>query len=264
MARICLHDPAVIGDYLQQNTALNLYKLGDLDAFFWPHTQWYGWCVAGCIEAVALLYTGDRIPVLLLMEDTAAARQLLHSLVPLLPRRFYAHLRPGQESVLPFVGQGGDVYLRMVQHQAKPVDFQGFLEDYPEISARVLSPQDRQPLDAFYACHYPQNWFNARMLETGAYVALETRDGDLRAVAGIHVLSRPHQLAALGNIAVHQDFRGKGLGLWITAFLSDHLRQHFGIQTLGLNVHIQNQKAQSCYERLGFCGVATYQEWTFE
>ena len=264
MARVCLHDPDVIGHYLQRQTALNLYKLGDLDAFFWPHTQWYAWCVDGQIQAVALLYTGDAIPVLLSMEDSDAALQLLRSLVPLLPRRFYAHLRPGQEVCFPFAGQGGDVYLRMVQTQVKPVSFQSWLEAYPEISPRILTSQDTAALEAFYARHYPQNWFNARMLETGAYVALETENAELRAVAGIHVLSRPHQLAALGNIAVHQDCRGKGLGQWATAFLCEHLRQHFAIQTLGLNVHTQNQKAQSCYERLGFCGVATYQEWTFE
>lgn len=264
MSRVCLHEPEVIAAFLQHNTALNLYKLGDLEPFFWPHTQWFGWQVAGEIQAIALLYTGDKVPVLLLMEDTEPARLLLQSLAPLLPRRFYAHLRAGLEACLPFSAQGGDQYLRMVQVPTDTVDCTSFTADYPTVSARVLSGDDAEALHSFYALHYPQNWFNARMLETGAYMALEGAAGNIVAVAGVHVLSSSHALAALGNIAVDQSCRGQGFGQWITALLCEHLRQRFKIKTLGLNVHVDNQKAQSCYARLGFHGVATYQEWTFE
>lgn len=266
MTRVCLHDPEVIARTLFRQPDLNLYKIGDLADFFWPHTQWFGWQGEEGIEAVALLYCGDELPVLLLMEDTPAAQCLLTDLAPLLPARFYAHLRPQLEQCLPFSGVGGDIYLRMVQRQVA-MDFDAPLvtlqAQRPDLTPRLLDPADAERLQAFYGQHYPQNWFNPRMLATRSYCALETSTQEIVAVAGVHVISEAHAIAALGNIAVHLAHRGQNLGYWVTAFLCQHLRQHLGIQVLGLNVHQDNQKAQACYKRLGFDNVATYQEWTF-
>lgn len=272
MARICLHDPSVIARYLIQESALNLYQIGDLADFFWPHTLWYGWLEADVLKAVALVYTADDMPVLLLMENTPWAHQLLTALAPVLPHRFYAHLRPGLASALPFAGEGGDTYVRMVQKTA--VDsalLQRIATRHEHLCVRVLTPQDQPRVERFYARHYPNNWFNPRMLATGAYLALEDALGcateaeetPFVAIAGIHVLSEAQQVAALGNIAVHQAYQGLGLGQWVTGLLCQRLQAQFGVQTLGLNVHQDNAKAQSCYQRLGFESVATYQEWTF-
>lgn len=268
--RICLHDPAIIADYLRQEPALNLYQIGDLADFFWPHTLWYGWIEKNEIKAVALVYTGDTLPVLLLMEDTPWAHQLLASLAPVLPHHFYAHLRPGLASALPFKGQGGDIYMRMVQKTVlNNTHLETIAARHPHLSTQQLHPQDHPQVEAFYDKHYPQNWFNPRMLSTGAYVALtenhpnEDKKQPILAIAGVHVLSNAQQVAALGNIAVHQDYQRLGLGQWITGHLCQLLRTQLGITTIGLNVHRDNTKAQSCYKRLGFESVATYQEWTF-
>lgn len=268
MPRICLHHRSDIADYLIQESALNLYQIGDLADFFWPHTLWYGWVEADVLKAVALLYTGDEVPVLLLMENTPWAHQLLRSLIPLLPHRFYAHLRPGLAATLPFVGEGGDTYVRMVQKTSVDAVYLNRISTrHPHLTTRVLTPKDREQVEAFYEQHYPKNWFNPRMLATGAYVALteghSAKATGLVAVAGVHVLSQGQKVAALGNIAVHQAQQGLGLGQWITGVLCQRLQVQFGIHTLGLNVHCDNTKAQSCYERLGFESVATYQEWTF-
>lgn len=274
MGRICLHDPAIIAGYLAQESALNLYQIGDLDDFFWPHTLWYGWVEDQQLKAVALVYTADTVPVLLLMEDTPWAYQLLASLAVLLPHRFYAHLRPGLASALPFAGEGGDTYLRMVQETPLNTEVLQKIEArHPQVTSRLLQAKDQEQIEAFYSKHYPKNWFNPRMLSTNAYLALtETSQvdaeasshgsGSLLAIAGVHVLSREQHLAALGNIAVHCDYQGLGLGQWVTGLLCRHLRAQ-GVSTLGLNVRSDNAKAQSCYQRLGFESVATYQEWTF-
>jgi ribosomal protein S18 acetylase RimI-like enzyme len=268
LSRICLHDRSAIADYLVQESALNLYLIGDLADFFWSDTLWYGWQEAGQLKAVALVYTGDKIPVLLLMEDTPWAHQLLTSLTSVLPHRFYAHLRPGLASALPFSGEGGDTYIRMVQKTSiDPKELMGVAKRHPHVRAEVLHPEDQKRVEQFYAKHYPQNWFNPRMLATGTYIALtETNAAEetaLVAIAGIHVLSEAQGIAALGNIAVHQSYQGLGLGQWVTGVLCQHLQDQYGIHTLGLNVHCDNAKAQSCYKRLGFESVATYQEWTF-
>ncbi len=270
--RVCLHNKTRIGTYLKQQAHLNLYKIGDLDPFFWPQTQWFGW-QKEALEAVALLYTGDQIPVLLLMENHAAAGELLASLAPLLPARFYAHLRPQMEHHLKgYRAIGGDTYLRMVQPDTVTSGKGQKVASNPggaEYFTRVLAPADVSEIRAFYAEHYPQNWFNPHMLNTNNYVGLygnhtESVDTQLLAVAGVHVFSEAESLAALGNIAVHTHFRGRGLGTRVTGALCERLRQQFGIQTLGLNVNQCNTKAQRCYEKLGFEKKAIYQEWTFE
>ena len=54
------------------------------------------------------------------------------------------------------------------------------------------------------------------MLETGKYFGIR-REGILVSVAGIHVYSPEYDVAALGNITTHPDFRGQGLGRKVTA-----------------------------------------------
>ena len=99
--RICLHDKREIERHLRKDVYLNIYSIGDLDDFFWPYTCWYASKTAGGIDAVALLYLGQSLPTLLaLSQKTEAMCGLLQSIEYLLPRRFYAHLSPGLESVL--------------------------------------------------------------------------------------------------------------------------------------------------------------------
>ncbi|HNB55321.1 MAG TPA: hypothetical protein PK530_25445, partial [Anaerolineales bacterium] len=60
-----MHDKTEIEAFLRRHIALHIYGLGDLDAFFWPGTQWYGWEQDGEIRALTLLYMAITPPVLL-------------------------------------------------------------------------------------------------------------------------------------------------------------------------------------------------------
>ena len=42
MKLVSLHDKDTIARLLRRVVCLNLYAIGDLDDFFWPHTIWYG------------------------------------------------------------------------------------------------------------------------------------------------------------------------------------------------------------------------------
>ncbi|MGV3523281.1 MAG: GNAT family N-acetyltransferase [Candidatus Sericytochromatia bacterium] len=258
--RICLHDPGQIRAFLQQDPALHLYSMGDLDAFFWPHTSWYGWEVAGELKALALVYSGDALPVLLALgqQPEGALTQLLKALTPLLPARCYAHISAGAEAALSddWSMSGGEPHVRMLLNPH--TDWKA--PDLPAgICIEALTPPHSEELQTFYAAHYPGNWFNARMLESGAYLGLR-QDGALLAVAGIHVYAPAESVAALGNIAVAQKARGKGWGQVITAALCARLRAQ-GIRQIGLNVHADNRPAQACYRQVGFTEKARYGEW---
>ena len=255
-----IQDPVWLADWLQQDAGRYLYELGDLDPFFWPYTRWWGWSEAGQVQALALCYTADPTPVLLLNSPTPAAVNLLQALLDLktgpLSLPCYAHLAPGLIQQLPpeHSFQGGEIYLRMVlEPTALPS-----LPQTQELELRELTAADADDTQLFLQAHYPGNWFNPRMLASKAYLGLFAETG-LVAVAGVHVYSPHYRVAALGNIAVHTHWRGQGLGLLLTTALCRLLLQR-GIDQIGLNVALANQAAQRIYQAAGFKEHARYQE----
>lgn len=256
---VCLHDRSVIEGFLRRNVAVHLYELGDLDDFFWPYTTWYALSEGEQVQALALLYAGTSLPVLLAVaeEDSEPGRDLLGSIVHLLPRRFYAHLTPGLAGVLTaaYRADSHGTHLKMALTDRRPLG----LVDTGEVVR--LSPPDLPALERLYQASYPGNWFDPRMLETGHYYALR-RGEEIVSVAGIHVYSPRYGVAALGNITTRPQFRGQGLATRVLARLCQSLLET--VDTIGLNVKADNAAAIACYEGLGFARVAEYEECMFE
>ena len=101
MPVICLHDKRTIELFLRKNIDLHIYELGDLDDFFWPYTTRYALTDNEIPQAIALLYTGLTLPTLLaLAEPPTYMANLLKSILPILPAKFYAHFSPGLEKVV--------------------------------------------------------------------------------------------------------------------------------------------------------------------
>lgn len=249
-----MRDRARIEAFLRRDRELHVYEIGDLDPFFWPATTWWAAVRGDAIAALALLYRGPAIPTLLVLErrDVEAAAWLASRLSPQLPDPLYSHLSPGLAHAFgdrPREAQG--TYLKMTLRQLAPVD---------TADVERLGALDRTAIDAFYARAYPDNWFDPRMLETGEYFGV--RDGDtLIGVAGVHVVSAQHGVAALGNIATHPEHRGCGIARRTTAAVCSSLLRR--VDTISLNVSAENAAAIRCYRALGFDIAATYEEWRF-
>jgi ribosomal protein S18 acetylase RimI-like enzyme len=246
-----LKDKIRIESFLRRNAALHLYELGDLDDFFFPYTTWYGREVKGDLKAVALLYKGTELPVLLALDSTGSdeIKQLLRDIFNELPGRFYCHLSPGLEDVLK-------ERFEMEPHgrHSKMALFRPGGLEKTDISGVVqLNTADEKEILEFYAAAYPGNWFDARMLKTGQYFGLR-QNGQLVSIAGIHVYSPEYKAAALGNIATLPELRGQGLGTRVTAALCKNLFKT--VDVIGLNVLAENAGAVKCYRKLGFevCG----------
>jgi ribosomal protein S18 acetylase RimI-like enzyme len=262
---LCLHAKEDLESFYRRDAALHLYEIGDLDEFYWAHTTWYGAKDAGELVEVALLYSGLALPTLLaLSRQPDRMRQLLDSIRPLLPVTFYAHLTG--DSVAAFVREDGvtphGTHLKMALQRPEYLDRGGPGADGATVTAaavEALGPEDLPDLVAFYRAAYPGNWFEARMLETGAYFGLR-RGGKLVSVAGVHVLSLLYKVAALGNIATLPENRGQGLAGAVTAALCRSLLPR--VEQIGLNVRADNHGAIACYERLGFAPVGEYGEYT--
>lgn len=253
-----LHDRPTIENFLRQNVHLNLYSLGDLDDFFWSDTTWYALKQGGEITALALMYTGEALPVLLALSDPLEPMcELLSDLRRILPRRFYSHLSPGLEEVL---AQDYRLEAHGRHHKMALVDAAAVrVVDTAQVIN--LRRDDLPAILALYQASYPGNWFDPRMLETGQYYGVW--DGAaLCSIAGIHVYSPAYRVAALGNITTHPALRGRGLGKKVTAKLCQELMHR--IEHIGLNVKADNETAVRVYRQLGFEVIADYGEYTLE
>ena len=254
-----LHSQQEIAEFLRRNSFLHLYSLGDLDDFFWPYTTWYALKDHQQIKQLALLYTGTPLPILLGLteEPTDQMRELLQSILHLLPTRLYTHLSGDLSTVFAgnyHIHSHGAHYKMGLIHKAQ-------VETIDTAQVEPLSSLDVDELEALYRLSYPGNWFDPRMLETGCYYGIR-HEKELVSVAGIHVYSPHYQVAALGNVTTHPAYRGQGLATVVCAKLCQSLLQT--VDYIGLNVKADNVGAIRCYERLGFEYVATYEECALE
>ncbi len=254
MSLVEIRDKQQILSYCLQNKFLHIYSIGDLDDFFWPLTRWYAWLNPG-IEALVLVYNApDQPTVLALTDNISPMLKLLFSLSPLLPNNFYAHLSPGIDNYLEkkYNLEDQGLHLKMAladQAQIKNTD----------TSAAVsLEAEDLAEINALYSASYPGNWFDPRMLETGQYFGI-FHNRKLVSIAGIHVYSPEYNVAALGNITTHPDYRGRGLGTKTTAACCRSLLKSVG--NIGLNIKADNLSALTVYRNLGFTKTAAYHEF---
>lgn len=254
MPVVSLHDKDIIEQFLRRNTPIHLYELGDLDDFFWPYTTWYALKEEGQIEQITLLYTGQVLPVLLAISDhREAMRRLLELLLPILPRRFYAHLS----------GDLANVFVRDYRMQSQGLHYKMALVDPSHLrfvdtsEVIALSTKDLHELQSLYHDSYPVNSFDPRMLETGHYYGIRRNDR-LVAVAGVHVYSPRYKVGVLGNVTTHPDYRGQGLAKAVCAKLCVELLKT--IDAVGLNVKADNASAIAAYRSLGFEMAGKYEE----
>lgn len=257
---ILLTDRVEIESFLRKDVPLHIYQLGDLDDFFWPHTQWYGLKQNDVLTAVILLYTEVDPPVLVALAANEAFQplnELILSMKDKLPSHFYAHMSAGLQTSLA----------NMYQLTSHSVHYKMILIDRSALTAikttevQHLTYEDLEDLKSFYSHSYPGSWFNPRMLETGHYLALYQKD-EMVSAGGIHVYSPSYRVAALGNIATHPKHRGKGYGKVIIAKLCRNLLKT--VDNIGLNVSTDNKSAIACYTRLGFVVNAAYEEFKVE
>lgn len=261
MSTVCLHNKNTIERILKGNINLHIYSLGDLDDFFWPYTTWYASTTSPNIkefDEIVLLYIGQSLPTLLAFSDKPERlNDLVDSLLHLLPQRFHAHLSPGVESIL---GQSYALH-SYGKHLKMALKSHNSIDTYDYSNIELMKCRDLEEIIDFYQRSYPENWFDPRMLETNQYFGIR-ENGSLICVAGIHVYSPKYKVAALGNITTIPEHRGRGYATRVTAKTCQSLLKD--VQHIGLNVKADNNAAISCYKKLGFETIASYNEYTFE
>jgi len=212
-----VHNKEEIEAFLRINVPLHIFELGDLDDFYWPHTTWYAMREEGEVKTLIMVYTAERLPVVLSLcegEEVSLQGELMCAILHLLPTHFYGHLTRGIEKALSH----SYVLTPMGAHHRMSLKDESQLVRVNTSSVSPISIGDLGNLMAFYELSYPGHNVSPGMLKPGMYWWIKN-DGTVVSAAGLHVYSRSYGVAALGNIATHTDFRRKGLGTTVTAKL---------------------------------------------
>ena len=130
----------------------------------------------------------------------------------------------------------------------------------PGTATSRLTARDVPALQALYAdgdsSGESPDFFFPSMVTDGVFHGI-SEDAELVAAAGTHVVAREEGAAAIGNVYVRRDRRGLGLGRLVTAAVLGELA---GVETIGLNVRVDNDAALRLYESIGFARHCQFYE----
>ncbi len=241
-----LTDRDELRDFLRRDRLANAYLLGNLDPAYFQFCNWYGARDDdGGLRNLMLVYRGLSLPVVFMSGNGEGLEEFLEASRDVVPDRFHFHVleeqMPALQAVYPT--QGASAMLRM---GLKRQDF-----DAPSATddrVERLGHRDTAAIMELYE-HYPDNFFEAYQLETGLYFGIRD-DERLVSMGGVHVLSEEHDIAVIGNLVTHSQYRGEGLATAVTARLVDELFER--VSLLALNVGRNNTPAVQLYENFGF------------
>ena len=242
-------------DFLLADPISRAYQLGDLDSAYFPFTTWYGAGEEGQLETLLLVYTGLSLPVMISSGSAEGMHAVVERYGDVLPRRAMLHMP--LEHLETLADDFGDAPLKPMVRMGMSLENFRPVEQGQEHEIKPLSMGDiGEIMDLFR--FYPDHFFEPAQLSTGHYYGVRV-DGRLASVAGVHVFSPQVNVACVGNIVTHPDFRGRGLSTRCTSFLCAQLAAA-GINLFALNVERSNTSAVRVYSKLGFGEHATYLE----
>jgi len=230
-----LTEKSEIRRLLNTDREWSLYALADLDDGMFEHCDWWRHG-----DSLALVFCALEIQPIFVLGDSHSVRELL----AILPATSgYLNLRPEQLDAAQgiYAFRHRHHMLRMFLEEAKP----------RAGTTEPLTIRDCNEIQRLYACGDSGGIaFAPFQLETSFFHGIR-RNGELLAVAGVHVASREESVAGVGNIFTRPDCRGQGFAQTVTSAVVAALREA-GIRTIGLNVEDTNTPAIHAYERIGF------------
>jgi GNAT superfamily N-acetyltransferase len=247
-----VEDPAELAELYAPDRLAHPYGLADLEEPFWSSSTWHR---RGDAVVAVLDLGGDPAVYAIAADDekAAATLELLADLAPSLPDRFLITGPVGVTGPLSathrieWVGPHVKMHLADPSRLTPPDDRVEWLDRAAAVDVVTLRATD----------HDVSAFFVPELLDSGHYGGIRV-DGDLVAIAGVHVLSERYGVAAIGNVFTRPDHRGQGLASALTATVAQRLLPL--VPTIGLNVQTTNGAARTVYQRLGFVDVLAYEE----
>lgn len=235
-----------IRSILEQDLIWSVYALADLDPEHDPFSEWH---VSG--ESLLLRYSGLASPILFAIGEIADFQKLLGTIPSgeyqiSFPQNLLFSL-PNFVSVqekIPMLRMyyTGQTLSQPVGENVRPLG----MEDLAQIEQLFAGKEDAP------------DGYHPRQVSLGPFAGIWDA-GKLIATAGVHVLSKEHNLAALGNIYTHPEWRRRGFARACTTRILFDLME-LGATTIVLNVGQENMKAIKLYQSLGFISHCPFYE----
>lgn len=118
--------------------------------------------------------------------------------------------------------------------------------EYGNIKVKKVRKNELELLNDFYIEHHAEAWTPIQF-EAGPYYCVK-QNGKIVSAVGVHLVAP--QIAQLGNIITHEDYRNRGFATACTSALAAHLASKGRI--ISLFVRTDNAPAIRMYEKLGF------------
>ena len=234
-------DRGEIAAFLDRDRLFAAYALGDLDG---PNRRRVAWGMAyderDRPTAIAMHHDGLVPQPLFLMGDAAGCRAILDSVIK--PRDAYLQATELHEAALRDLYEldAPVVMLRMVVDRRTFTPFAG--------PAERLTALDIDDLNRLYQLGYRAG-FPPSVVEDGVYYGVRVR-GRLVSAAGTHAINPREEVAVVGNVMTHVDFRGHDFAKMVTSAVTAELLDRAA--DVALNVHADNDPAVAAYARLGY------------
>lgn len=254
------HDRSELERYFRQSPMKHIFGLCDLDDTYWDKSVWIASRSDSQLSAVILIYTGFGLPVVMTFtEDKTSMDNLLWEAMPVLPRRFYAHLTNGAEDVL--TGHGACVDHYGDYYRMTVTDWGAWTQATSGVDVSMveqLTVDSVGELERLYKESYEGAAFDPSSVERGFYFGVR-ESGVLVAAVGVHALSLKYNVAVTGNLATRPDARRKGYGRAVVTRLRQELRRH-GI-IAAFNVRADNIASVNLHLQLGYGIVGFHREF---
>lgn len=235
---------------LQQDRIWGGYGLADLEPPLFAECQWLV-----CGEAMVLRFGGFVPPVLQPMGRAGEAEPIYAAMAA---GPVFAMVRPEDRQSFDrwFAWQSCQEMHRMylpvatILPETKAVQVGRLRRLGEEDDAAVQRLLAKGEVLAYHASQLRGGVFYGVVAEE-EWAGSELMAGELLAVAGTHVCEARQSVADVGNVFTHPNYRGRGLAEACTRAVCAELLLR-GLQTIFLNVAVENGVARRIYERLGF------------
>jgi RimJ/RimL family protein N-acetyltransferase len=241
-------DRAMLRAFLETDRLYAAYALCDLDDREFRRTRWGVALGPDGPVAVALQYAGLSPQPVFVMGERAGVGAILADVIK--PRAAYIAALPEH---LPAISASyrADPAQALFRMWVDSAHFRPFLAD-----VHRLGPDDISDLNRLYQLGFAA-WLPATAISEGLYYGIRV-GSRLVSAAGTHVISSTAQLAVVGNVMTHAEYRGRGYATAVTAAVTRDLLA-FCDQVV-LNVRTDNPPALAAYRRLGYQVHLTFEE----
>lgn len=248
--------------FLKPTPIENAYMLGYLDPKYSDECSWFASSDNdGKIQTLILRYEGLSRPAIFVSGKAAGVTPLLREFREQLPDMAYARVSNALLNAVETSYQKKSKMCLMTRMGLSRSEFRARDEEGDDKEVVTLSHRDTASIMRTYAV-WPDHFFDPYQLGSGLYFGIRGDNDDIASIAGIHTVSDRYDVAAIGNLVTHPDYRGKGYAKRCTRTLLRALYERVGLVTL--DVQDDNAPAIRTYRHFGFQHYTEFHEGEVE